>query len=62
MKRVSFVRRGRGVFLGGFVGSLVRPGRHSSWLFLLPLVLGVALVAAGSRARSDDEGEEYRLS
>ncbi len=44
------------------MGSPVRHHRTVSWPFLLPLVLGVALVAVGSRARSLDEDEDYRLS
>ncbi|MBI1948368.1 MAG: PDZ domain-containing protein [Deltaproteobacteria bacterium] len=44
------------------MGSLVRRHRFPTWPFLLPLVLGVALVAAGSRARDADDDEDYRLS
>lgn len=44
------------------MGSPVRHQRIVPWPFLLPLVLGVALVAVGSRARSLDEDEDYRLS
>lgn len=43
------------------MGSLARPGRTRTLPFLLPLVLGVALIAVGSRARGDDD-EDYRLS
>lgn len=44
------------------MGSPVRHHRIVTWPFLLPLLVGVALVAVGSRARSLDEDEEYRLS